>query len=453
MSHSEIPPPPETNPGHDLPELRVRPPGPESRSWNLRHAKRQAPMGPRRPAVSESVAAASGPIVLSRGLGSNLLDVDMNRYVDLAAGFGAILLGHQHPAIQRALDIQSARLFQALGDVFPSDAKIGFLERLAQLAPFPEAQIILGQSGADAISAALKTAVLATGRAGVLAFQGSYHGLSYAPLSVSDLRESYRAPFQKQLGEHAQFLRYPTSAEEAEAVLNEAKQLLSQKEIGAVLIEPILGRGGVHVPPPGFLSELRRLTEESQTLLIFDEIWTALGRAGAWFLCEQEQVLPDLLCLGKGLGGGLPLSACLGRSSLMQHWSQEQEVVHTSTFAGAPLACTTALATIDVLSRSRLIERARTVGEKWKAQLSEQLEGTVIREVRGQGLMIGLDASAVRGGASALQRLLLERGYVTSTGGGARDVLVLTPALTISEAQLEAFTECLTWILPQLRSH
>ena len=176
MNLSELPPPVSENPGNDPPSMSVRPPGPASRSWHVRYATRQAPMGPRpRPAADGSYR---GSVVLSRGEGSNVFDVDNNRYVDLASGFGALLVGHSHPSVLRAIDIQSRRLLQALGDVYPSDAKIGLIERLGGLVPLEGAQIILGQSGADAVSAAQKTAVLATGKPGIVAFQSSYHGLS-----------------------------------------------------------------------------------------------------------------------------------------------------------------------------------------------------------------------------------------------------------------------------------
>ena len=422
--------------------MRVRPPGPASRTWHLRLKERQAPMGPRQVA-SVTGGPPSGPIVLSSGSGSNVFDVDMNRYVDLAAGFGALLLGHCHPGVARCLEIQSARLFQALGDVFPSDAKVGLLERLAQLLPIEQAQLILGQSGADAVSAALKTAVLVTEKPAVIAFRGSYHGLSYGPLAATDLRPSYRAPFERQLSPHVRFAPYPASVGDLELSLDSVRESLVRGDVGAILVEPILGRGGVVVPPPGFLAALRTLADERDCLLVFDEIWTGMGRVGDWLACSQEGVRADLICLGKGLGGGLPISACAGSRGLMAAWSRDEEVVHTSTFAGAPLACASALATIDVLSRQNLVGRGATVGEAWKVKLEKRLAGSAVAEVRGRGFMLGLDASGLKGGAAALQRELLRRGFLTSTGGGKRDVLVLTPPLNIAEPLLDAFDDAL----------
>jgi 4-aminobutyrate aminotransferase / (S)-3-amino-2-methylpropionate transaminase / 5-aminovalerate transaminase len=390
-----------------------------------------------------------GGIVLSRGLGANVWDADGNRYVDFAAGFGALLVGHSHPAIVAAVRSQSEQLLLALGDVFPADAKVELLERLTALYPGP-AQGILAQSGSDAVSAALKTALLVTGRPGVIAFGGAYHGLGYGPMAACGLRESYREPFAAQLGRHVRFVPYPSNS----VVLAETLQLvhaeLVQGTVGAVLVEPILGRGGVVVPPPEFLPELARLTREHSALLVADEIWTGLGRCGE-LARSFSSCLPDLICFGKGLGGGLPLSAVIGRRELMQAWQRPAEVVHTATFAGAPLACSAALATLNVIEREQLAERASSLG----AQLEQRL-ATVLAphgfSVRGAGLMIGIDLGPRPGAAGTLMGALLRRGYLTTTGGGQREVLVLTPPLVIDPALLIDFPIALSSALAEVAS-
>jgi 4-aminobutyrate aminotransferase/(S)-3-amino-2-methylpropionate transaminase len=419
-------------PSPDLPpQIKVTPPGPSSRTWLVRHAHVAAPMGP---------AIPPGPpsgIVYATGRGSNVTDVDGNRYVDLAGGFGALLLGHLHPAVQRVVALQSERLLQALGDLYPADAKIALLERLTRLYPEAGAKGIVAQSGSDAVSAALKTAVLATGKPGVLAFSSAYHGLGYGPLAACGLRESYRAPFAEQLGRHVSFAPYPFDAENAESSLEQCRARLLQGDVGAILIEPVLGRGGVVTPPAGFLAELSRLAREHLALLIADEIWTGLGRAGSLLTSVSQGVTPDLICLGKGLGGGLPISALIGSSSVMQSWRREAEVVHTSTFAGSPLAASAAIATLDVLSREQLPERSASVGERFLSELRGALSGSIlVRDVRGRGLMIGVDLGERPGAASRLMFRLLRAGYITSTGGGRREVLVLTPPLNIDEGVL-----------------
>ncbi len=435
MAFSEIPPPPTTYPGEDLPELRTRPPGPQSRTWSLRMQHRSAPMGP---APKRAARLAGGSIVMASAQGSNVLDVDGNRYVDLAAGFGALLVGHSHPNVLRAIELQSQRLLQALGDLYPADAKIGLLERLCEIAPIADGQAILGQSGADALSAALKTAALYTGRSGVIAFSGAYHGLSYGPLALCGLRPSYRTPFSEQLNPAVRFAPYPDATPEAsQASLNAVETLLKKEPIGAIVVEPILGRGGIVVPPPDFLPELQRRAHAAGALLIADEIWTGLGRAGSWTICGELGLEPDLICFGKGLGGGLPISGCVGRREIMQTWQRTEEVVHTSTFAGAPLACASALSTLDLLSRKHLIERARQLGQSFLEKL-QNLRAPQLKAVRGRGLMIGIELPQA-GQAAVLQQRLLEQGYIVSTGGGERDVIVLTPPLTIREALLDHF--------------
>jgi 4-aminobutyrate aminotransferase/(S)-3-amino-2-methylpropionate transaminase len=415
-------------PGAELPALVTRPPGQHSRSFFVRHGHVAAPMGPPR---------AHGAIVYATALGSNVIDVDGNRYVDLAGGFGAALVGHRHPSVTRALALQSERLLHALGDMYPSDAKVGLVERLAKLHPDPGAQVIVGQSGSDAVSAALKTACLFSGKPGVLAFGAAYHGLGYGPLSALALRPSYRAPFAAQLNPHVAFAPYPDEAAQASAALDAARASLASGAVGAVLIEPILGRGGVVVPPRGFLAELAELAGKHGALFVADEIWTGLGRAGSWLRVAAEGVRPDLVCLGKGLGGGLPISAVVGRREVMAAWRREEEVVHTSTHAGAPLACATALATLDLIGREGLPERAATLGGDFQRELASALGAAGVR-VRGAGLMIGVDFGARPGAAVAATKSLLERGFLATTGGGGREVLVLTPPLTIAERLLAA---------------
>jgi 4-aminobutyrate aminotransferase / (S)-3-amino-2-methylpropionate transaminase / 5-aminovalerate transaminase len=442
MSFSEIPPPPEEEPGQDLPFIRTRPPGPQSRSWLTRARRTSVPMGPKRPAPSASGVRTdipAGTIVYFSAKGSNVLDVDGNRYVDLAGGFGAMLIGHSHPNVVRILEFQSRRLLQALGDVFPSEAKIALMDRLVELHPRGDAQVILGQSGADAVSAALKTAALYTGRPGVIAFEGAYHGLSYGPLAACGLRASYREPFAAQLNSHVAFVAYPRDSSHGQQALESAERALRSGAIGAVLIEPILGRGGCVVPPDEFLPELAQRAHAAGALIVADEIWTGLGRSGRMFHSQRGDFFPDLVCLGKGLGGGVPISAVIGESRIMGCWAREHEVVETSTFAGAPLVCACAIATLDVISREQLSARAAEAGERFRAALRAELSAASAVEVRGAGLMVGIDLGERPGAAAALQQALLRRGYITSTGGGQREVLVLTPPLNIAESLLAAF--------------
>lgn len=439
--------------GADAPLLLTSVPGPESRAWLERFRVAAAPMGPRpaREELGEDGAGAPGIVVYRSGAGSNLIDADGNRYVDLAAGFGSLLLGHAPERVKRAVCEQTERLSQALGDLHPSDVKIRLLERLGQRTLGGAAQVILGQSGADAVSAALKTAVLHTGKPGVIAFGAAYHGLSYGPLALCGLRASYRLPFAAQLNPRVRFMEYPAHPDQLQALLSSVALELARGDIGAVVYEPILGRGGCIVPPDAFGQGLTQLCREHGSLLVADEIWTGLGRSGEWVLSQARGAQPDLICLGKGLGGIVPISACIGRSDVMAAWSRREEVVHTATFAGAPLACAAALATLDELEQRALVSRARRTGEdlaRALAELPSRARASTV--VRGAGLMRAVELGLQPGSSMELQRRLLARGYIVSLGGGRRESIVLTPPLDIPELLLEGFVRALGDVVSEI---
>jgi 4-aminobutyrate aminotransferase/(S)-3-amino-2-methylpropionate transaminase len=427
------------------------PPGPRSQQLARRLARVEYPASAARRALREETSGVSQlPLVYASALGSNVVDVDGNRYVDLTAGFGALLLGHGVGATSEALQRQSGRLWHALGDVYSADTKIELLEALAALAPFPDARVLLGQSGADAVSAALKTACLTTGKPAVVAFSGAYHGLSYGPLAACGYRESFRAPFLDQLNPHVRFVPFPRDAASAPAALDALDDALRPGDAGAVLIEPILGRGGCVPAPEGFLRAAGERARAASALVVVDEIWTGLGRSGALFSSVAQGLVPDLLCLGKGLGGGLPLSACLGTPEAMEGWARGRgEVVHTATFSGAPLACATALALLGELHRLDLPGLAARVGTAWMQELREALVGLPgVVEVRGAGLMVGVELAS---GALAFEigRKLLAEGYLTVGGGRDYEALTLTPPLPIAPELLRGFTRTLHRLLAE----
>ena len=385
------------------------------------------------------------PIVLERGEGSRVIDVDGRSYIDLAAGFGSVLLGHGHPRLRQAIAEQSERLIQGLGDVYPSDTKVALMSALAALHAGERPQVLLTQSGADALTAALKTATLATGRHGVVAFDGAYHGLSYGPLPACGFNAAFRQPFAPQLSPLVRFAPYPgVRGASAEASLAMVRDWLRQGDVGAVLVEPLLGRGGCVLPPSGFVTRLLELAHEHGALLIADEIWTGLGRAGALVRSLADGAEADILCFGKGLGGGLPISACVAPAAVMAGWTRGAEmgggeVVHTSTHAGAPLGCAAALAVLEILLGDDLVGRAASLGERAMNAFWQTLAPwPEVRAVRGSGLMIGvaLDSAAT---AQRAIKGLLERGYLVVSGGIDGAVLTLTPALTIPEEELLGF--------------
>ncbi|MGH7545297.1 MAG: aspartate aminotransferase family protein, partial [Gemmatimonadota bacterium] len=301
--------------------------------------------------------AGDGPVFWTEAAGCNVRDADGNVYVDLTAAFGVAALGHRHPEVVRAVRAQADALAHGMGDAHPPEVKVRCLEALAAIAPFPGAQTILATTGAEAVEAALKTAAVATAKPGALCFRGAYHGLTYGALAVTD-RAHFRAHFEPQLNPHVVRIPYPDAyrrpvefppqGDLVRATIAAARHVLETERgraIGAVIVEPVLGRGGVVVPPDGFLTALRALCDERGLLLIVDEILTGLGRTGRTLACEHEGVVPDLVCLGKALTGALPFSACLGRPEVMAAWPpSEGEAIHTSTFLGHPLGCAAAIA-------------------------------------------------------------------------------------------------------------
>ena len=359
-----------------------------------------------------------------------------------------MLLGHGHPALAAAMSAQSQRLTQGLGDVYASDTKLLLLERLASLYPEPGAKVLLTQSGADAVTAALKTAVLATGRSGVIAFDGAYHGLGYGPLPACGFAGSFRAPFAAQLSPHVRFASYPgVRGATAAASLESLEAWLGEGDVGAVLVEPIAGRGGCVVPPAGFLRQLGALARKHGALLIADEIWTGLGRSGALLRSVAQGVCPDVVCLGKGLGGGVPISACIAREEVMEAWAQGGQVVHTSTHAGAPLGCAAALAVLETVDREQLVVRAQQLGRQWQQRLRDELaDCPALREVRGAGLMVGVKLDCAASAQRAVAGLL-QRGVIAITGGVAGDCLTLTPPLTVAEDALLSMAALLREVL------
>jgi len=408
------------------------------------------------------------PIVWDEALGANVRDVDGNLYVDLTGAFAVGGLGHRHPAVVEAMQRQGSRLIHAMGDVYPSDAKILFSEKLAELAPGALRQSILGMSGADAITAALKTAVVHTGKTGILAFWGGYHGLSYGALAPTGYRSSFREPFLSQLNAHVHFAPYPDrfrppfglDGEPPEvirdAVLTHVHSMLANPAsgvagVGAMIVEPIQGRGGEVVPPDGFLSGLREVCDEFGIVLIFDEIFTGFARTGDLFACEHEDVIPDLMCLGKAMGGGFPLSAVIGTPEVMGSWGNSKgEAIHTSTFLGNPLGCAMGTAALSALVHEKWAKRNARRGEEMMRDLAEIAERHPrhIGDVRGRGLMIGVDlvqdgdprkpASSL---ALALMDGLRQEGFLILPSGVDGNVIGLSPPFVLTDEQWSAFLE------------
>lgn len=437
------------------PRIKVPPPGPRSR----RLAQRLAQVESR----NVTFLADDFPIFWEKSRGSNVWDADGNRYVDLSGGFGVAVAGHRNGRVAQAIRRQLGRLPHGMGDVHPPALKVKLLEALAAVSPIPDSRIVLTCSGAEAVEVALKTARLATGKPGVIAFSGAYHGLTYGALAVTD-RDLFRAPFADQLNPHVLRVPYPdpyrppavlAAADSGASALGHLAAMLDSaagEAVGAVIVEPIQGRGGDIVPPPGFLPGLADLCRERGLLLIADEIYTGFGRTGRWFACQHEGVVPDLVCVGKALSGTLPIAACIGSKDVMDAWpASGGEAIHTSTFLGNPLACAAGLASLREIERRGLVERSAAEGERWIGELREALgRHPGVGEVRGRGLMIGVDLVADRSTrqpdpvlAGHVVTGALRRGWIVLAGGPAGNVISLSPPLSLGRDLMRATTRML----------
>jgi 4-aminobutyrate aminotransferase-like enzyme len=296
--------------------------------------------------------------------------------------------------------------------------------------------------------------MLATGKPGVIAFEAGYHGLGYGTLNTTH-RRHFRGPFRSQLREFGHFAPFPNEPVQLASLNSDIQKLLRCKKIGAILVEPIQARGGINIPPLKFLPMLRKLCDAHGALLILDEIYTGFGRTGKWFAGEHSGVVPDLICLGKALTGGFPLSACVGRADVMDAaWPLSQgEAIHTSTFLGHPVGCAMALAQIAEIRRLKLVERSARLGGFLLSQLESAIgnqQSTIF--ARGLGLMAGIELRRPDGspaGTKAINAIkaMLQRGFVLLPEGKHGNVISFTPPLTITEAQLKRAVHALAEVL------
>ena len=384
--------------------------------------------------------ASDFPVFWESAEGCLVTDVDGNRFLDMTAAFGVANTGHTNPYVASAISDQAVRLMHGMGDVHPTEVRVQLLEKLAQITPEGLSKSYICSTGSEAVEAALKTAILHSGKPEVAAFNGAYHGLSFGALRVCGM-PSFREPFAGALSQNTLFLDFPRPTIGADGGVNAAiadfrAKLKARDDIGAVIIEPIQGRAGTIVPPKGFLLALRALCHELKLLLIFDEIYTGFGRTGSMFACESEGVVPDILCIGKAMANGFPIAAIIGKPAVMDAWQpSEGEALHTSTYLGNPMACAAALANINEIERLRLPARARQIGLGLGSRLDAIRNNTNVMAVRGRGLMWGIELKDGKT-ANAIVKRALQKGLILLQAGENGNVLSITPPLVITEAQL-----------------
>ena len=402
--------------------------------------------------------------VYERAQGVWLWDVDGKAYLDCLAGFGSVNIGHNHPQLlahlHQLLDTQPMHFCH----VGPAQGAAQLAQALAELLPAPLEISLFASGGAEAVEAALKLARVATGKRDFIACQGGYHGTSFGTLSLMGT-ERMRVPFEPLL---ANCHQVPFGD------LDALREMLKTQQAAAFLVEPIQGEGGVILPPSGYLREAQALCKQHGTLLILDEIQTGLGRTGSWFAFQQEDMIPDILCLAKALSGGIaPISVAITSAALFNkaYGKPDRFDLHSSTYQGNAFSCAAACKTLDIIAQENLIAASKQRGIQLMQGLQQRLQGhPLVREVRGRGLLVGIEFGAT--GSNWIDKLapvlvdsvseimfgqwiavkLLEAGILCQPASSRWNVLRIEPPLTISEQEITQVINTVGDVLDQYQS-
>jgi acetylornithine/LysW-gamma-L-lysine aminotransferase len=370
------------------------------------------------------------PVTVEKGKGAHVWDVDGREYIDCMGGYGVALVGHQNERVTKAIKEQVDKIITVHSSLY-NKTREEFLKTLIGLAPKNLTQVHLNNSGAEAVEAAMKFARKFTGKKGMVAMKGSYHGKSFGALSLT-FNPKYKKAFQP-LVEKVSFASYG-DIESLRSVIDD--------DTAFVILEPIQGESGIIVPPDGFLQDVRKLCDDKGILLIFDEIQAGLGRTGRLWACDHWNTAPDILCLAKGIAGGVPMGATLVRPDILASISKGE---HSSTFGGNPLSCAAGIAALKALTEDGLIENSEKMGKIFREGLEKLKEKhSIIREIRGKGLMIGVEMKfEVR---DILMNLIKEGILMLYSG---RNILRILPPLVISEEDITKVLQSLDTVLTE----
>jgi len=370
------------------------------------------------------------PVTIERGVGSHVWDIDGKEYIDCMGGYGVAIVGHQNKRVVKAIKDQVDKIITVHSSLY-NKTREEFLKTLIGLAPKGLTQVHLNNSGAEAIEAAIKFARKFTGKKGMVAMKGSYHGKSFGALSLT-FNPKYKKAFEP-LVEKVSFASFGDIQSLRDTI---------DKDTAFVILEPIQGESGINVAPDGFLQDVRKLCDEKGIILIFDEIQAGLGRTGRLWACEHWNTSPDILCLAKGIAGGVPMGATLVRQDILASMSKGE---HSSTFGGNPLSCAAGIATLHALTQDCLIENAEKMGKLFKEGLEKLKEKhTMIREIRGKGLMIGVE---MKFEVKDILMNLMKEGVLMLYSG--RNILRILPPLVISKEDITKVLQALDVVLTQ----
>jgi acetylornithine/LysW-gamma-L-lysine aminotransferase len=370
------------------------------------------------------------PVTIEKGEGAHVWDVDGKEYIDCMGGYGVALVGHKNKRVNDAIREQIDKIITVHSSLY-NKTREEFLALLIGLAPKGLTQVHLNNSGAEAIEAAMKFARKFTGKKGMVAMKGSYHGKSFGALSLT-FSPKYRKPFAP-LVEKVSFASYG-DIESLRSVIDE--------DTAFVILEPIQGESGIIVAPEGFLQEVRKICDEKGILLIFDEIQAGLGRTGRLWACDHWNTAPDILCLAKGIAGGVPMGATLVRPDILASMSKGE---HSSTFGGNPISCAAGIAALKAITEDGLIENSEKMGKLFKEGLEKLKEKhSTIREIRGKGLMIGIE---MKFEIKDILMELIKKGVLMLYSG--RNILRILPPLVISEDDVTKVLHALDSVLTE----
>ena len=370
------------------------------------------------------------PVTVEKGKGSHVWDVDGKEYIDCMGGYGVALVGHQNERVVKAIKEQVDKIITVHSSLY-NKTREEFLKILIGLAPKNLTQVHLNNSGAEAIEAAIKFARKFTGKKGMVAMKGSYHGKSFGALSLT-FHPKYRKAFQP-LVEKVSFASFG-DIESLRSVIDD--------DTAFVILEPIQGESGIIVAPDGFLQDVRKLCDEKGILLIFDEIQAGLGRTGRLWACDHWNTAPDIMCLAKGIAGGVPMGATLVRADILAIINKGE---HSSTFGGNPLSCAAGIAALKALTEDGLVENSEKMGKIFREGLERLKEKhPIIREIRGKGLMIGIE---LKFDVRDILMNLIKDGILMLYSG--RNILRILPPLVISEEDITKVLQSLDSVLSE----
>ncbi|MFB5604467.1 MAG: aspartate aminotransferase family protein [Candidatus Nitrosomaritimum aestuariumsis] len=370
------------------------------------------------------------PVTVEKGKGAHVWDVDGKEYIDCMGGYGVALVGHQNERVNKAIKEQVDKIITVHSSLY-NKTREEFLKTLIGLAPKNLTQVHLNNSGAEAVEAAMKFARKFTGKKGMVEMKGSYHGKSFGALSLT-FNPKYKKAFAP-LVEKVSFASYGDIESLREVV---------DDDTAFVILEPIQGESGIVVAPDGFLQDVRKLCDEKGILLIFDEIQAGLGRTGRLWACDHWNTSPDILCLAKGIAGGVPMGATLVRPDILASISKGE---HSSTFGGNPLSCAAGIAALKAITEDGLIENSEKMGKIFREGLQKIKENhTIIREIRGKGLMIGVE---LKFEVRDILMNLIEKGVLMLYSG--RNILRILPPLVITEEDITKVLQTLDVVLTE----